>query len=161
MSVFRIPVPPDYYSRQITGVLLAAPFVLFGLVSVAHVMRRQRRADAAPAGDAQASTFWLEAALIAVGIGSFVVALLYIVASMRYLGDFVPGLMLLATLGFWRGLSARASRGAPAGAFTLFGVLGMAWTAAAGLLLGVTSYHARFEVLNPELFHKLTEWFTF
>jgi hypothetical protein len=36
----------------------------------------------------------------------------------------------------------------------------MAWTAVAGLLLGVTSYHARFEVLNPELFRKLTEWFT-
>jgi hypothetical protein len=164
MSVFRLPVPEDYYSRQITGLLLAAPFSLFGLTCVAHLWRRVRKkaAPADKAGDGQGGegTNWIEAVVLAVTLAGFVVALLYVVAAMRYLGDFMPGMMLLASIGLWRGLSDRRDRGVPAGWFGLLGALGMAWTGVAGLLLGITSSHARFEVLNPTLFDWLTRLFT-
>jgi hypothetical protein len=164
MSAFRLPVPEDYYSRQITGLLVAAPFSLFSLTCIAHLRRRVRKqaalADRAGDGQGGEGMIWIEAVVLAVTLAGFVVAQLYVVASMRYLGDFMPGMMLLASIGLWRGLSDRRDRGAPAGWFGLLGALSMAWTAIAGLLLGITSSYARFEVLNPTLFDWLTRLFT-
>jgi hypothetical protein len=165
MSVLRLTVPEHYYSRQITGLLIAAPFSLFALSSVAGLWRRLGKGSPlSPGGEDGAASdevMWVEAAVLVAALGGFVVIILYVVGSMRYLGDFMPGVLLLASLGFWRRMRDRQARKESRGWVVLLALASMAWTAAMGLLLGITSYHARFEHLNPSLFHWLTDLLTF
>jgi hypothetical protein len=72
----------------------------------------------------------------------------------------MTSIMLAAAIGLWGGLNDHRREGKRHTAFAIFGLILMIWTVVAGLLLGVTSYHARFEKLNPELFRWLTDVFT-
>jgi hypothetical protein len=79
---------------------------------------------------------------------------------MRYQGDYMPSLMLASSAGLWRGLAERRRTASPKTTFALVGLGLMIWTAVVGLLLGITGAYARFEKLNPDLFHWLTDVFT-
>jgi hypothetical protein len=79
---------------------------------------------------------------------------------MRYLADFTPSLLLAASIGLWESISERVHVGRRIVGPALLGLILMTWTAVAGLLLGITSYYARFEKLNPDLFDSLTRFFT-
>jgi uncharacterized membrane protein len=70
----------------------------------------------------------------------------------------MPVVICLAAVGFWRAHRTAAVR-QDLHRVCLVGLVAMSWTMLAGLLLGITSYHARFEVHNPALF-ALTDWFT-
>ena len=165
MSVLRLPVPEGYYSEQITGMLWAAPFALLSLTGVVSLCKRfVRPAEGSPRRmpvilTADGPT-WVRAALLGAALAGFAIVQLYVVGSMRYQADFIPAVMLAATIGFWRGLENRRRTGRSGSTFVLAGLALMTWTAVVGLLLGITSYHARFEKLNPELFRWLTETFT-
>jgi hypothetical protein len=164
MSVLRLHAPQNYYSRQITGLLLASPLSLFSLVAIARLVRRRSGpalADVDDRRDLPEGASWVVAALALAALLAFALVQIYLVATMRYLGDFTPGLMILAVVGYWSGLATRLDLGKHSAAYGLLGLFLLAWTAAAGLLLGVTSYHARFEKLNPALFRWLESAFTF
>ena len=88
------------------------------------------------------------------------VVLGYVVAAMRYQGDFMSSLILVSTLGLWEGLADRIRRCGSVAGYGLLGFALMAWTSIAGLLLGVTGAFARFEKINPDLFQWLTSFFT-
>lgn len=162
MSVLRIPVPTGYYSRQVTGLLLIAPFLLFALEPARFLWRRFRARGAsrrsAPAAD---RLTWLTIALMAAGAAQFLVVQSYIVSAMRYHGDFTAVWAVVATIGFWEVLAARMEDGRSPRATQLIALALMTWTAVAGMLLGITGQFARFEKVNPELFERLTELFTF
>jgi hypothetical protein len=165
MSVLRIPFPPGYYSRQIAGVLLVAPFSLFALGLAWRVWKLpQRRRDGA-LGRQVVGRFldregWLGLALAGIVAVQSAVVLGYVVAAMRYQGDFMSSLILVSTLGLWGGLADRIRRGGSVAGYGLLGFALMAWTSIAGLLLGVTGAFARFEKINPDLFQWLTSFFT-
>jgi hypothetical protein len=161
MSALRIPVPSGYYSRQIAGLVIVAPFLLFVLNAVSRLWKGWRRSSPVLGERFAADRVpWLTGALLAVGATQWLLILSYIVASMRYQGDFVPILMLVAVIGLWGALAERMRYGRSIAGYSLAALVFMAWTAIAGLLLGVTSYHARFEKLNPELFKWLTDALT-
>src|SRR3990172_5339467 len=165
MSVLRIPVPPDYYSRQIAGLVLVTPYSLFALFAASRLWKQRRRRTKEPSVEGESRiqaqrVGWLTGALLGIAAAEFVVVQLYVVASMRYQADFVPCLMLASAVGLWETLAERIHRGRPVVGYTLLALALMSWTAVAGLLLGVTSYHARFEKVNPVLFDRLTRLFT-
>jgi hypothetical protein len=165
MSVLRLPVPEAYYSRQITGLLWAAPFAFFSLTGIVGLWKRFARVPGRTARMKEAilssdGSGWIRAAVLGSSLAGFAIVQLYLVGSMRYQADFIPTMMLAATIGFWGGLRARRRAGKSDSVFALAGLASMMWTVAAGLLLGITSYHARFEKLNPDLFRWLTDVFT-
>lgn len=162
MSILRLPVPEDYFTEQVTGLLLSSPFAVLALGSISRWSRVRRRAgtDIAAGAGEEDGLAWLTAALGAIVLAEFAVVTTYTLGTMRYLGDFVMVLVLLASLSFFDQLQLRRRQGRVVAAYAWLGVGLMIWTCLAGLLLGITGYHARFERLNPALFHQLTEWFT-
>jgi hypothetical protein len=152
--------PEGYYSRQVSGLLLTAPFVWFagwGLWEVGRALWPFGRKITNAMPSPPSRMVPLIGVLIALAGLSAAVVTTYVVASMRYLADFAPALFLLASVSFWRLYQAAESAGARR-ALALTGLGSAAASVAFGLLLGVTSYHARFEVLNPALFERITRW---
>jgi hypothetical protein len=101
---------------------------------------------------------WSVAGLAGGAILIFMVDLGYIFSTMRYLGDIVPSLVLLASLGFWQGYAQLKAHAFWRKIFALAGTGLAIYTAAVGFLLAVTGYDMRFEHLNPDLFEKITRW---
>lgn len=157
-SVLRIRAPEGYLSWQTSGVLVVAPFVVFALRAALSL--RGRQLGAALNGDRSSQIRWLTGVLLGIALAAFAVLQVFVAASMRYQSDFMTSLLLAAALGLWGGLAERARSGRTGALWALTGLILMAWTAAAGLLLGVTGPHSRFENLNPELFDRLTRFFT-
>ncbi|HMK07396.1 MAG TPA: hypothetical protein VK449_00020, partial [Anaerolineales bacterium] len=160
MSVLHVHAPPGYYSRQVAGLLLVAPFSLYALAAAAGLWRRRAGGASDAESEQTEAVRWLTGILLAIAAVDFAVVQVFVVASMRYEADFVPTLMLAAAFGLWGTIADRRRRGQAIFAAACLGLFLMAWTALAGLLLGVTSYHARFEKLNPRLFKWLTDVFT-
>ncbi len=94
-----IPLPKLYSSQQITGLLYSAPFILFAIVPVIRVFRRAARSIE---GNHQRSFTWCIAALLGSLLSAVVFPLVFFWASERYMGDFVPTLLLLSIIGFWQ-----------------------------------------------------------
>jgi hypothetical protein len=161
-----MPTPDAYYTRQIAGIVLMVPVALFALYAVYRVGTAWRanatsKSTAKPVKDQSGTGL---ATISTVLAGSIVLAaapiLLYIVASMRYQADFIPALMLLSSIGIWQALGHARLQGKATRRVAFLALILLALTIALGFLLAVTSYDARFEKLNPELFDHLTRFFS-
>jgi hypothetical protein len=134
-----VPVPSDYLFRPpVAGLLYTSPFFVF---AAAALFSRWRG-------------WGLRAALILSTL-SFVVPLIYFASTMRYLGDVVPGLVVLSVLGLCRLLEALRTSRRARGLLLAFATLAAACTAVIGLLLGATSYLGFLQNANPELWQRL------
>lgn len=159
-SILRIPVPDSYFTWQISGILIIAPFFLFALSAARAVLRHwaNRRPGGAPRS--LDPPWWVPGLPLVIGVAEFATIQFFVVASMRYQGDFAPSLLLAAAFGLWSAIIERARAGRAHAGTSILGLLLMSWTSVAGLLLGVTSVEARFENLNPALFDHLVRFFT-
>ena len=165
---FVISSPANYYTEQVSGLLVTVPFLLLAGLPVFYLLRRAwlglrgRAETIPPIADLNGDRLFLWTAL-ALSIGTllaFAPILLFISATMRYLGDVVPLAVLLASLGFWLGLEFLSGRCAARGWFVA-AVIGLTlFSAIVSLLLAVTGAEARFEHLNPVLFEQLSRWLT-
>ena len=160
-------VPDTYYTEQITGIVISTPYLILALLPFVFSIRnlaKKRDVDL----DAGAKSMimkrdnelaWLSLCLTSSVILVFIPLLLYAVTTMRYLADVVPMLVLLASIGFWQSCQAMSGRTFQRRLWILI-VLGLVmYSSVIGILLGITSYYAPFEKLNPELFLRLSDWF--
>jgi hypothetical protein len=76
-------------------------------------------------------------------------------ATMRYLGDFSPALMVLGCLAAWNLQRLASQHPLPLWAARVLIVLAGAVTVARGFALGFTGYYNNFEAHNPELSARL------
>jgi hypothetical protein len=79
-------------------------------------------------------------------------------ASMRYLLDFMPAIVLAAGIAFGACLSSSQSR-MSAFLTLLAGLVTSSCSAITSLLLAITGYYSHFEKLNPSLFDQLVRFF--
>jgi len=157
--------PEGYHTEKVTGVLVAIPFLwLAGLALV-----RWSRAWAVTSGGPArwAKWGWLLSGVGGVQTYLMVVAGLliaplvsFVAISMRHEVDFVPTLGLLAATGLW-GVWDRLDRRLSAWRL----VIGLAFLLAAvtvviGMLLAMTGFQGNLETYNPDLFHRLTSFFS-
>ena len=101
----------NYHSEQVTGILVAAPFLLFILWPAISLIRRlmQARSGTIASGPVSEGAGqidqWISAGLVGVSMISFFTVLTFFYITMRYIADFSYPLVLLAVIGFWQGFS--------------------------------------------------------
>jgi hypothetical protein len=155
-----LPVPADYRTEPVAGVLLIAPFVwLIAAPLVLLAVRRLRRtrdgaaaAAAAPADVWARRWIWIAPGLFAIGAIAPVLGHFYL--SMRYELDFVPSLLVLAAAGGWVLLAAPRTPGPRAAATATYIALAVV-TIVTGVLLGFGGYFDHFGRSNPVLLDHL------
>jgi hypothetical protein len=89
------------------------------------------------------------------GVIGFAPVLFLVGSTMRYLLELTPTLSILATIGVWQVMAARAAN---ADFRRRFGAVAMSMaiiTVGVGLLLGMTGYYDHFAHYNPALFRGL------
>ncbi len=146
-------------AEPVVGVLIGAPWVWFVPIGVIVCVERgvgrflpRRELDG---GRAFRTGAWCCAAFAVLGSATGIVLVPMTLSSMRYLADFSPGLVLLATFCAWCIVEVAAERGAAKRLVrATAAVLGVA-TIVVGLLLGVQGYNDHFKVHNPALFEAL------
>jgi hypothetical protein len=159
--------PDSYGSEQTTGVLVTTPFTLYAVVALVLSVRRTRDGASEslpPAGPNRqpGASLGLTQAMLAGGVLCAALPLAtFSHITQRYLADFVPLLVILATVGFWQAHRSLAARSSVRRLHLLIAGCLMAYSAAIGLLLAVTGYQARFEHLNPLLFEQITRLLAF
>lgn len=152
-----------YYPEQVTGLIYVLPLGVFGLAAWVLADRRRRPdpvaghtpgTDDPPSGRIGALVGTLTAGAILAGVPSLTAGF----ATMRYMAEVVPSLVVLSAVGAWEWLADRRRSGAGGGWLLI-----LIWAAAlasvgASLLLAVTGYDRRFELLNPVLFDRIVRF---
>ena len=165
---FPISSPSNYYAEHTTGIILAVPFVVFGLIPIAHLIWYAFESLAARARGVNFKDShirgvlfrWTAFALAGGAFFAFVPILIYIAGMMRFLGDVMPLLILLSVFGLLMGRQHLDEKPATLFWFDALVLVLTLYSVTVSLLLAVTGAEARFENLNPILFDKMTRWFT-
>jgi len=157
--------PKPYHTEQITGLLVTTPFALYALASPILAWRATRRRSTKPApGPADAeecNLLWTSLILAGGVVFAFAPLIVFVSVTQRHLADPIPLLMILASIGFWQSHKALLARPTLRRGHLLTAIVLMGYSALVGLLLGITSYQARFEHLNPALFERITRLLAF
>lgn len=136
-------VPKIFRVEQITGLLYSFPFAGFALVAGASAILALRRPPAGSESERSGGRdllAWLSFSLAGVVLLSFASLLLFRYASMRYLADIVPPLLLLSVCGFWEGGRLLRDRALPRRACFLLGAGLAAVSILVSVLLGIAGY---------------------
>jgi hypothetical protein len=158
---FNINSPQNYYTEEITGILLSFPYVLLAVIPVTFVIRELivwKKKAFTQTNNAQNIT-WLAISLLGATFLAFSTILFYIYSTMRYLTDVIYLATLCSTLGLFIGLQYLKNT-VWERSFIAFALLLTLASVIISILLAITSYAARFENFNPELFEFLTIFFT-
>jgi hypothetical protein len=165
---FQTHPPPNYYAEQAAGLILAAPYLLLGVVPliysvgrgwylIAHKFRKgmelQKQAH-------QEAFDWTAALIVGSSVLAFAPLLLFISATMRYLGDVVPMLVLASTFGFMQGASSFPQKPFKRNSFFLLGFISMLYSIIVSFLFSFTGCDYRIEKLNPFLFYGIIQIFS-
>jgi hypothetical protein len=95
-----------YHAEKVTGLIYSFPFALFSLAAGAVSLRLIRNFPAGSGrqeADDRDLLGWLCLSMAGVTLLSFGFLLVFRYASMRYLTDIVPPLLVLSLCGFWEG----------------------------------------------------------
>ena len=159
----------NYHAEQVAGILITSPIILVGCLPVFLACRKVWAWLDEPekeTRDVFVRFISDEGNTIYAGMLVLMISLLLPLSlisfnSMRYLFDFSLTASLTSAMGigiiFLSGKISAIFKGFLA---ILILVLSL-YSSFVGILLGITSYGARFEHLNPELFEQITRFFAF
>jgi hypothetical protein len=148
-----VPMPSDYLVLEpIAGFLSTAPITWLSpvplLVSASHLLQLRR--------EAWRSYAFLTSCFAVMGSLSGALVLFVYGATMRYLDDFIYGIVLLSVLGGFTWYATRATRLGRALVGSAIAAL-CSLTITLGLLLGYQGYTDHFSSFNPVLNQKLVQ----
>ena len=152
-------VPPQiYYAGRVTGLLFSAPFVVIALT---YFIQNKETTRTASASSASSLRSFVNCILISSFAAGVILLLLFFVGSMRYLMDVISPVTLLAILVFWRGLdNGFQSHPRLKKAFLAIAVFLIVGSIMISILLAFSNETNRFQTLNPELFNKISHFFS-
>jgi hypothetical protein len=97
-------------NERMVGLLFTVPFILLALTAPMISIYKQIRIGNNAKDDDQAKLLsWLILSVAGTTVINFAAILLYYYAATRFLVDVAPSLLLLSTIGFWRGYQAAES----------------------------------------------------
>lgn len=102
-------VPDFYWAPVMSGFTYLAPICVYALVSIRSLWSEAvNRLRGGPAAREQGSAelVWLIAILFSAVAPVFALHMTFFWAGMRYVGDFMPSLLLLSLIGFWHGYTS-------------------------------------------------------
>lgn len=97
---------PFYYAEPMTGLLYTLPFAVFAIIPlIVWLLNRSNAKRSKNASDDHdhAALHWITRNLGSTFLVSFFLLLIFFWSGMRYAADFLPALMGLSAVGFWRG----------------------------------------------------------
>jgi hypothetical protein len=158
ISVFatQLAVPRIYFSEAITGLVFTVPFLalagrlLFKPVGPSKVLPATDLDGSAGPG-LRTLVFWLFG-VFALEAGS---VLVFFFATMRYLGDVVPALLLMSVVGFWQAYAAFSARPLSRAVLVVVAVCLSVISILVSTLLAISSYQDRFLTANPALIQQI------
>jgi hypothetical protein len=169
VPVFRASAVTNYHAEQITGILTTTPIIMMGFIPIYRGI--QSVWDTLDNPDLSLRTLWdrfvsFEGIVVYVGVFFLTLALslplgLVSFNTMRYLFDISLSVSILSTIGFGLTLQSEKVSVVNKGLITFMVLILSLYTATIGLLLGITSYEARFEHINPQLFDQITRLFAY
>ncbi len=131
----------DYFSEDVTGILVGSPFLIFAFLAATCRQKNIR---------------WIITSLTGSTLLIFFTLLTFFYLTMRYLLDLLPALSLLALIGFWSGLNLFKTKRAARYSFAILGVGLWAYTIVISFLISYSNNLHRIRIYNPELIQKIT-----
>jgi hypothetical protein len=155
-----LPLPEIYYSQEIAGYLISAPFVLFAIIpSLNLVARFQRVPNTIMSEEDQHEFTWLTTSLLGAFLFGFAFFLVFFWVAMRYFLDFIPPLVLLSIIGFWQLYRYFADRPVSKAVYIVFGIGLIILSITASNLLALSINSGQFRQSNPLLWRQLVNFF--
>jgi hypothetical protein len=148
------PLPAHYRPQEIVGLLFMVPFVVFAVATVS----RQNLDRGRPAIREESALRWILGALWGSFLSSFILFLLFFWEDVRYFGDFLPPLVLLSIIGFWRLEVSSARWWRRATILLLAGTL-FVISVVVSQLLAISVNADDFRQLNPVFWRQLSNLF--
>ncbi len=152
LKSLNIAAPKLYAAGNVTGVLFYAPILLLTILPFIKKKQPDLRAQA---------TVQLEKLVLYLLGGSFLINLVtilfYFYGQMRFMGDLISQVTLLAIIGYWLVIRNSSSSKIYLRAANLL----IVFTLIVSILLAFTSESSRMERLNPKLMERLNSLFIF
>jgi hypothetical protein len=165
---FPITSPSNYYSEQVTGLLITTPFIALAGITIFYllwfawnaltgILKGTRFID-----EKYGNSFfrWTAVGLTGAVFLAFIPILVYIAGMMRFLADAIPLIILVSVFGLFMGRQYLEGKPPQLFWFNIMVIILTLYSVVVSLLLAVTGAEARFEHLNPVLFDAMTRWFT-
>lgn len=167
LSPLPFALPDKYYAEQVTGVLIASPFVLYAAYLAKWFICIRPQSSVIPHSDkARDQGMGLMPGFsrlaIIFGSGTIFAALplvFFAIVATRYMLDATQLLAITAVLGCWAFYYSNRHSASRRLVASLAILATMAVSVISSFLLAVTGFEARFEHLNPELFEQITRFF--
>jgi hypothetical protein len=155
-----LPLPKIYYSQEIAGYLISAPFVVFAIIPAMNLISHFHRFPNSLLNEDDRHIFtWLTASLLGSFLVAFAFFLVFFWVAMRYFLDFIPPLLLLSIIGFWQLYQYYAERPVSKGAYILIGIGLIVISIIASNLLALSINSGQFRQSNPLLWRQLVNFF--
>ena len=147
----RLDVPDSHVVEGITGLVVAAPFILFAGILIAHlVCHTEDRPD-----EQDKSLRRIDMTILLAGLLVGMPLLLYFLVNSRYLMDFSPMLIILSVVGSWVLFRESIPYPIQRSLVKILVVSAAAMTLIIGFLLAVTGPAILFDDYNPGLWQWL------
>ncbi len=152
-----LPLPNIYQSQKIVGLLYNAPFIIFAIIPVSRIF--PGRADKTRNEEDQRSFNWLVIALLGSFLSTTAFLLLFFFSAGRYLGDFLPSLLLLSVIGFWQLGRSVATRPVFRVLYIFIAITLILISIIVSNLLALDVNNSGFKALDPLLWRQLSNLF--
>jgi hypothetical protein len=118
--------PKFYYAQPMTGLLFVFPFAVFAVVPLKilllNLFKRNLAENLVEANNSRLLT-WITLNLSGSFLIVFSLLTTFFWAGMRYMDDFLPGLVILSVLGFWQGYQVLAHKCLTKNLYILSGII--------------------------------------
>jgi hypothetical protein len=115
-------VPKFYYAQLITGMFFIFPFGVFGFVPLIILLKDLFKRNL-PEDNEHGLLTWTSLLLSCAFLTAFFPLTVFFWAGIRYMGDFIPNLTVISTLGFWQGYRFVAHQPFTKRFYILFGAI--------------------------------------
>jgi hypothetical protein len=159
----------NYHAEQVTGILITSPTLLIGSFPIflafsdlwvwLDVPKKDIRELFKKLISLEGNTLY--ACMLAITISLLFPLSLISFNSMRYLFDFSLAVSITSAVGIGLVFVSKKISVLFKGFFAIMIMFLSLYSSTVGILLGITSYGARFEQLNPELFDRITRFFAY
>lgn len=137
-------LPIFYNSQQITGLVFAAPFVVFSLVSPAVLTNQSLKNIQKQDQDIS----WILKILIASFLTAFLFLMFFFWSAMRYIEDFMPSLLIFSIISLWEVYTTTNTKPSSLKYYSFFTLAIICITILISLLLAISINDARFQLIS-------------
>jgi len=140
-------LPDAYGTNPVTGLLFIAPFSLFAILPAVTLFIKTRRntsSNSIRKDNSNDLLDWIITSLVGAFFLAFFLLLIFFWAAMRYLGDFMPAIIMVSVFGFWQGYQLLGQRPVNRRIYSIIGIIFAIAGIVISILLSISVKHLGF-----------------